>query len=109
MSDAIHTIRYANGTVAVSLNALALPDAGSLVLDATTAATLPDGTPAVTMRPTGVRPGLWYGLGHTPDLALPFTVDAATWVQAGADGTLPEPLRAPKSPEKGFYRVFVRE
>ena len=109
VSDAIHTIRYANGTVAVSLNALALPDAGSLVLDATTAATLPDGTPAVTMRPTGVRPGLWYGLGHTPDLALPFTVDAATWVQAGADGTLPEPLRAPKSPEKGFYKVFVRE
>lgn len=109
VNDAIRTIRYADGAVAVSLNALALPDVGSLVLDTATAATMPDGSAAVTMRPTGVRPGLWYGLGYAADLARPFAVDAATWVRAGADGTLPAPLRAPKGREKGFYRVFVRE
>ena len=109
VNDAIHTIRYADGTIAVSLNALALPDVGSLVLDTTTAATMPDGSAAVTMRPTGVRPGLWYGLGYAATLVQPFTVDAATWVQADADGTLPASLRAPKGREKGFYKVFVRE
>ena len=102
-------IRYADGQVAVSIDALALPSAGSYTIDMSGAATMADGSPAVTANPTGLRPGLWYGLGHTDDLALPFEVADGAWVQAGADGTLPTPLRAPKGESSGFYKVFVRD
>ncbi len=107
-SDRLHAIRYANGEFAVAIDALALPAAGSYTLDMSGAATMPDGSPAVTANPSGLRAGLWYGLGHTDDLAVPFAVTDGTWVQAGADGSLAEPLRAPKGEGSGFYKIFVR-
>ena len=108
-SDRLHVIRYAGGQVAVSIDALALPSAGNSAIDMSGAATMADGSAAVTANPTGLRPGLWYGLGHTDDLALPFEVADGAWVQAGADGTLSEPLCAPKGEGSGFYKIFVRD
>ncbi len=108
-SDRLHAIRYAGGELAVSIDALALPAAGSFAIDMSGTATMPDGSPAVTANPTGLRPGLSYGLGYTPDFALPFAVTDGTWVRAGADGSLPKPLRAPKGESSGFYKIFVRD
>jgi len=105
-----YTVRYTGGVWSISLNALALPDAAGMTLDMTSGATMPDGvTPAVTMWPTGLRPGLSYALGYTYDLGVSFKADEGTWVKADAGGNLSEPLRAPAAKDHGFYKVFVRE
>lgn len=107
VNDEIHTIKYADRTMAVSLNALALPQDEHASWNFN--AVFQNGNPAVSAQPTGLRPGLWYGLGYTFTLGTPFRVQDGTWVQADATGTLPSPLLAPRGDSRGFYRIFVRE
>ena len=51
------------------------------------------------------RPGDIYWIIETPG-GEPVV---EKWVQADADGNLPEPLTAPKAGASGFYRVIVTD
>lgn len=106
-NDPIHTIKYADGKMAVTLNVLALPRSEDVTWNF--GASFPNGEPAVSMTSAGVRAGLWYGLGHTPVLGGEFKVPEGGWVQADENGALPTPLLAPRGENRGFYRIFVRE
>ena len=63
----------------------------------------------VRVMPTNVKPNLWYGLGRSDTPAGPFVVEPDGWVQADAEGSLPQALAAPRIGDGCFYRVIVTE
>lgn len=91
------------GAISIELNEKATPDLGD-----ESEIDLTSDSDEVSIKPANVKPYLYYGIGRADSPAGPYVVEADGWVQADADGTLPQALTAPKTGAEGYYRVEVR-
>mgnify|MGYP003322031537 CR=1 FL=1 len=62
---------------------------------------------SVVIVPANVKPSLWYALGTSATPAG--TYQPVRWIQADAQGRLPEKLTAAKTDASGFYKVLVTD